>query len=93
MKVSKNGDNFESDDEETNVTSFISKQDSANVQNINGQEFDVIDVGGEGVLVNSQHADQQDEVTGAARLNAERRGAIGVKKPAHDDPKKNNPLQ
>ena len=43
-------------------------------------------------VVNSQHAEPQDEVTGAARLNAERRGAIGVKKPG-DDAKKNNTIQ
>jgi hypothetical protein len=43
----KNGDNFDSEDEDLPGTgdNFLSKQDSANMQNINGQEFDVIDVG------------------------------------------------
>ena len=52
----------------------------------------MIELGGEGALANSQHAEPQDEVTGAARLNAERRGAIGGKKPG-DDAKKNNTIQ
>ena len=56
-----NGLNYDSDEEDTNTNSFISKQESAaNVQNINGQEYDVIDVGEQAVLVGSQMVQPQD---------------------------------
>lgn len=41
----KTGDNFDSEDEELAGAGFLAKQESGNMQNINGQEFDVIDVG------------------------------------------------
>lgn len=83
--TSKNsGQNYDSDEEETNTNSFISKQESAaNVQSINGQEYDVIDVGEHALLVNNQNpsAQQSNEIPeNLQKQNEDRRGAVGHKK-------------
>lgn len=47
IKSKQHGDGFDSEDEDApgKGDNFLTKQDSANLQNINGQEFDVIDGG------------------------------------------------
>lgn len=71
----KPGDNFDSEDEEVPGAGFLSKQESGNMQNINGQEFDVIDVG---EAMQPQSQEPADE--GANGASRDRRGAIDQKK-------------